>query len=125
LGLLGLAVLGVASLVYAWCVALFLVRGRGTPLPFAPPSEFVAQGPYRYSRNPMALAVICGAAGLSSFLGSALGLIFSGGLALVLHLYITRREEPELAGRFGESYVAYCRKVPRWVPGTKPREAAA
>jgi protein-S-isoprenylcysteine O-methyltransferase Ste14 len=123
LELLGIIILAVAAPIYVWCFALFLTRGRGTPLPFAPPSEFVGQGPYLYSRNPMALSVICGAIGLSLLLGSLLGLVLSGALAFILHLYISRREEPELVRRFGESYVGYCMRVPRWVPGTKPRKA--
>ena len=123
--LLGLLILAPSALVYVWCVALFLFRGRGTPLPFAPPTEFVAQGPYRHSRNPMALSVVCGAVGLSLYLRSPLVLVLSAGLALVLHRWVTRVEEPGLVRRFGDAYVAYCRQVPRWVPGTKPAEAAA
>lgn len=119
LEVLGLVILAPAVLVYLWCVAVFIFRGRGTPLPFAPPREFVARGPYGYSRNPMALSVICGAVGLSLTLGAPVGLFFTGGLAFILHLYISRREEPELVRRFGESYAAYCRQVPRWVPGTQ------
>jgi len=124
LELLGLLVLATAGLVYVWCFALFLFRGRGTPLPFAPPTEFVTQGPYRYSRNPMALSVICGAAGLSLYLRAPLGLVVSAALALILHLWVTRVEEPGLVRRFGETYVAYCRHVPRWIPGTPARGAA-
>jgi hypothetical protein len=29
-------------------------------------------------------------------------------------------DERRLAERFGEQYVAYTRRVPRWVPGTRP-----
>lgn len=123
--LLGLVVLTLAAFIWAWCVALFLVRGRGTPLPFAPPTEFVVQGPYRWSRNPMALSVICGAVGFSLYAGSPLGLLVSAALALVLHLFVTRVEEPGLARRFGEKYAAYCSRVPRWIPGTRPTGAHA
>jgi protein-S-isoprenylcysteine O-methyltransferase Ste14 len=124
LELLGLLILAPAALVYVWCFALFLFRGRGTPLPFAPPTEFVTQGPYRCSRNPMALSVICAAAGLSLYLRSPLGLVGSAGLAFILHVFITRFEEPGLVRRFGEPYVAYCRRVPRWLPGTPARTSA-
>jgi protein-S-isoprenylcysteine O-methyltransferase Ste14 len=55
--------LGFAVLVYGWSVWLFVNRGRGTPLPVAPPRELVVQDPYRYIRNPMALAVVAGATG--------------------------------------------------------------
>lgn len=122
--LLGLLLLATSVSVYVWCFALFLFRGRGTPLPFAPPTEFVLQGPYRYSRNPMALAVICGAIGSSLYLRSAGGLVVSASLALILHLWVTRVEEPGLVRRFGEPYVEYCKQVPRWLPGMPARAAA-
>jgi protein-S-isoprenylcysteine O-methyltransferase Ste14 len=64
----------------------------------------------------MALSVVAGLAGVSLAIGSPVGLVSSGLLALALHVYITRREEPELARRFGESYASYCAKVPRWLP---------
>src|SRR3990167_6643846 len=40
-----------------WCVQLFNVEGRGTPLPLDPTKRFVAQGPYRVVRNPMMLGL--------------------------------------------------------------------
>jgi protein-S-isoprenylcysteine O-methyltransferase Ste14 len=40
-----------------------------------------------------------------------LGLFVVGNL-----VYIPRFEEPVLARRFGEDYLAYKRGVPRWVP---------
>jgi protein-S-isoprenylcysteine O-methyltransferase Ste14 len=122
--LIGFLIVALAASAYACCVWLFLARGRGTPLPFAPPHEFVAEGPYRYTRNPMALSVVAGIAGLSLALGSAAGLGIAALVALALHLYITQREEPELSRRFGESYVSYCERVPRWLPRV-PRDVRA
>ena len=106
-----------ATALYSFAVWLFVTAGRGTPLPFSPPQLFVARGPYRYTRNPMALSVVVGAMGASSLFGSALGSLATILVALVLHAYITRREEPALVQRFGESYVAYCEDVPRWAFG--------
>jgi protein-S-isoprenylcysteine O-methyltransferase Ste14 len=113
-----------AALSYLHCAWLLLRRGRGTPLPFAPPREFVAEGPYRYTRNPMALSVVSGIAGASLALGSIPGLASALLVAFALHLYITRREEPALARRFGGSYAAYRERVPRWLPRI-PRDARA
>lgn len=115
--LIGLVLLALAAVVYSWALWLFLTRGRGTPLPFAPPRHFVATGPYRYTRNPMALSVVVGAAGASLWLGSPSGSIATTVLAVVLHVYVTRWEEPVLVRRFGEPYLAYCEQVPRWVFG--------
>jgi protein-S-isoprenylcysteine O-methyltransferase Ste14 len=71
----------------------------------------------------MALSVIFGAVGLSLYLRSPPGLVVSASVALILHLWVTRIEEPGLIRRFGETYVAYSREVPRWLPGTPARAA--
>jgi len=122
----GVGLLSSSALVYFWATGLFFFQGRGTPLPFSPPQHFVARGPYRYSRNPMALSVVAGAAGLSLLLAPPAGLLATAVLACVLHRYITRQEEPTLVERFGGPYVAYCERVPRWLFGASaPRRAAA
>ena len=38
-----------------WTIFLFKTIGQGTPNPKLPPKTFVVNGPYRFSRNPMAL----------------------------------------------------------------------
>src|SRR5205807_8532190 len=50
---LGGMVLACAAVLAFTCVALFVVRGRCTPAPFAAPRAFVATGPCRIVRNPM------------------------------------------------------------------------
>jgi protein-S-isoprenylcysteine O-methyltransferase Ste14 len=54
---LGLAPLlaGIAALL--WCARDFYVAGRGTLAPWAPPANLVVVGLYRYTRNPMYVAV--------------------------------------------------------------------
>jgi protein-S-isoprenylcysteine O-methyltransferase Ste14 len=47
----------IATGMYSWSVWNFAVRGRGTPLPVDAPQRLVIQGPYRYTRNPMYLAL--------------------------------------------------------------------
>jgi hypothetical protein len=44
--LLGVLVVALAAGAWARCAWLFRSRGRATPLPFAPPRDFVAEGPY-------------------------------------------------------------------------------
>jgi protein-S-isoprenylcysteine O-methyltransferase Ste14 len=50
---LGIALLGTGLTLAIWCVATFIVRGRGTPAPFDAPRHLVATGPYHCMRNPM------------------------------------------------------------------------
>ena len=41
-----------------WCVRDFYVSGKGTLAPWAPPRNLVVVGLYRWSRNPMYVAVL-------------------------------------------------------------------
>src|SRR5262245_39113767 len=50
-----LLVPGIALLL--WCVGDVLVTGKGTLAPWDPPRLLVSSGPFRFSRNPMYVAV--------------------------------------------------------------------
>lgn len=113
---LGVAAALAGALLTLWCIATFALRGRGTPAPFDPPREFVAAGPYRYVRNPMYIGgfgVILGA-GLILRSPSIAGLAFL--FVLLAHLLVLLYEEPNLARRFGASYLRYRSEVNRWLP---------
>ena len=112
------AVLGVLGGVLALaCVVTFVRRGRGTPAPFDPPTEFVAAGPYGWVRNPMyvggALLLLGAGLALGSPVVCGLGAVF----LVLAHLFVVLYEEPRLARRFGPQYERYKATVPRWVPG--------
>jgi len=80
----------------------------------------VADGPFRYTRNPLYLANLPMAAGIG-VLASRWGFIF---LVLVNWIFVYRlifREEEALLRTQGESYRTYCRSVPRFWPSLKPR----
>src|SRR5690242_16174804 len=51
--LLGAVPLLIGLAIMFWCVANFVVVGKGTPAPFDPPRRLVVSGPYCYLRNPM------------------------------------------------------------------------
>ena len=80
----------------------------------------VADGPFRYTRNPLYLASVLMAAGIG-VLASRTGFIF---LVIANWIFVYRlifREEESLSRSQGESYLAYCRSVPRFWPSLKPR----
>lgn len=116
----GAALGALGGLLALACVVTFVRRGRGTPAPFDPPTEFVAAGPYGWVRNPMYV----GGALLLLGSGLALGSPVLCGLAAVFlvlaHLFVVLYEEPQLARRFGSPYEQYKRTVGRWVP-RRPR----
>lgn len=75
----------------------------------------VADGPFRYTRNPLYLANLPMAIGIG-VLASRSGFIF---LVLANWIFVYRlifREEEALRESQGESYLAYCRSVPRFWP---------
>ena len=82
------------------------------------PNQLIVEGPYRYVRNPVYLAMIIIIVGLSllyqawqvSDIGKTSFLFVMGHLAVVF------LEEPATRKRFGEAYEDYCRRVPRWLP---------
>jgi protein-S-isoprenylcysteine O-methyltransferase Ste14 len=47
---------------------------------------------------------------------SLLLLLYVTMLAPILQIYHVRTEEPDLVERFGQMYVDYRRRVPRWLP---------
>lgn len=108
------ALTGVA--LVAWTIYLFKIKGGGTPNPKLPPKVLIIRGPYKYTRNPMALG------GLFTLIGEAiiyyspslLGIAILYGIIVYLNAMLI--EEPELKKRFGTSYEAYLKEIPRFFP---------
>jgi hypothetical protein len=80
----------------------------------------VADGPFRYVRNPLYFANLPMATGIG-VLASRLGWIFLVLANLVFVHRLIFREEDGLRKSQGESYRAYCRCVPRFWPSLRPR----
>src|SRR5512141_713947 len=98
------------------CVVLFVARGEGTPAPFDAPRRFVAVGPYRYMRNPMYVGAITLIVGFGLILNSPSVFWVACAALFFSNLFVIVVEEPGLARRFGETYLAYKRATNRWVP---------
>ena len=121
LGWLGLVPGAAGVAIYLWCAWDFAVFGRGTPLPLDPPRRLVARGLYRFVRNPMYLGVLLAIFGQALWFGSLATLWYALAVALMFHLFVVLYEEPTLRSKFGESYMAYLKTVPRWMPAGSPR----
>jgi protein-S-isoprenylcysteine O-methyltransferase Ste14 len=78
-GLLGAA--GVVLMV--WVSYAFVARGKGTPIPIDPPRKFVADGFFRYVRNPMYLGALLVVFAETILLQSSWLLAYAFGLWLV------------------------------------------
>lgn len=113
--LLGLPVLTAGIVLLLWCVRDFYVAGKGTLAPWSPPQTLVTTGLYRFSRNPMYIAVTLILSGWAlGFHLSAL-LIYTLLVVLAFHLRVVFGEEPWLARRYGDEWRAYKERVPRWL----------
>jgi protein-S-isoprenylcysteine O-methyltransferase Ste14 len=111
LGLVPLVV-GLAALL--WCVRDFYVRGKGTLAPWAPTQRLVIVGLYRFSRNPMYVAVVSILLGWAAAFGSKGLLGYAAVIAVAFHLRVVFGEEPWLARTHGAEWEEYVRRVPRW-----------
>ena len=103
-----------------WCVFLLSTEGQGTPFPLDPPLRFVAGGPYRYVRNPMVLGMFLILIGEGMLYRSPAVWLYAAALAGAGVCFVRCVEEQELERRFGETYRAYRRQVPRWIPRRSP-----
>lgn len=106
-------ILGTTGLFY--CFFEFVYSGKGTPVPFEPPKRLLSSKLYRYTRNPMYLAVISIIIGESIWYENWIIVIYGVLLWAVLHLWIVLYEEPALNKKFGKKYEDYVSKTQRWL----------
>jgi protein-S-isoprenylcysteine O-methyltransferase Ste14 len=92
----------------------FFAAGDGTLAPIDSPRQLVVSGLYRFTRNPMYNGVVAVLLGQAWFFSSVLLLEYAVTVLLCFHLFVVFYEEPSLESRFGESYLAYRKAVPRW-----------
>lgn len=95
----------------------FMVRdGAGTPLPLDQTNQLVVTGPYRYVRNPMAIAGIGQGLAIALMFFSVPLLVYSLLGAVVWHWVVRPIEERDLVQRFGDCYQEYRQEVSCWLP---------
>ena len=102
--------------LYLWCAGAFTFIGKGTPAPIDAPKILVNEGPYRWVRNPMYIAVLSVVIGEAILYRSFLLAGYAVLIGVMFHLFVVFVEEPSLRRQFGESYETYLRTVPRWIP---------
>jgi protein-S-isoprenylcysteine O-methyltransferase Ste14 len=111
---LGLLPLVVGSFALLWCVRDFYVSGQGTLAPWSPPVHLVVVGLYRYTRNPMYVAVTLILVGWALSFGLPGLSVYAIVVAIAFHLRVVLGEEPWLARTHGARWEEYASRVPRW-----------
>jgi len=117
---LGAVVLVLASALGIWSAVSMSTRGGGTPLPVAMPNRLVVAGPYRWVRNPMALAGIVQAVAVGLLLQSWMVVLYALIGSLVWNHLVRPFEEADLAQRFGPAFDRYRSGVRCWLPRLSP-----
>jgi protein-S-isoprenylcysteine O-methyltransferase Ste14 len=107
-----LIIFGTAALV--WCVRDFYIAGKGTLAPWAPPQALVIVGLYRYSRNPMYVAVAVILLGWAVLFLSVPLLMYALVVIVAFHFRVVFGEEPWLARKHGDVWQEYAQRVRRW-----------
>lgn len=97
-----------------WAIGAFR-RRRTAVQPWKPSTALVAEGPYRFSRNPIYLGFAVTYLGLVLALNSWLALALLAPCLLVVDRGVIAREERYLSATFGASYDAYRARVRRWI----------
>jgi protein-S-isoprenylcysteine O-methyltransferase Ste14 len=111
--------LGIIIIVFGFSLSLgsaILFRNLGTnPIPGTQATVLVTKGAFRFTRNPMYLGLITILIGVAILLGSFSPLMVIPVFCWILHSQFVLREEKWMEGWFGESYLAYKNKTPRWL----------
>ena len=106
-----------------WCVRDFYVAGKGTLAPWSPPQNLVVSGLYRYSRNPMYIAVVLILWGWALGFRSRSVVVYAVVVMPAFHLRVVFGEEPWLARTHGDAWMNYKSRVPRWFGIPRDRRA--
>jgi protein-S-isoprenylcysteine O-methyltransferase Ste14 len=112
-------VFGIVFIILAPALALSAFRtmkAAGTNVhPSDPSLTIVRGGPFRFTRNPMYLALCLLQVALGFFLNDWTTLLFAVPLVLIFHYGVVLREERYLTAKFGEPYLQYKSQVRRWI----------
>ena len=111
----GAPVVAIGAALLFWCIRDFYVTGKGTLAPWAPPKRLVIVGLYRFSRNPMYLAVLTILLGWTLAFDSRSLALYTVVVAILFHFRVIINEEPFLARTHGDEWIAYRGAVRRWL----------
>jgi protein-S-isoprenylcysteine O-methyltransferase Ste14 len=108
------AIFALAFALAIW--AIVTIRKAGTQVEtYKPTTTIVANGPYRFTRNPIYLGMVLGLIGLAIAFDSLWILATLVLFYLVIRYGVVVREEAYLERKFGDVYLGYKSRVRRWL----------
>ncbi len=110
----GLALLALGIGIAIWGIGA--LRAAGTNVdPMRPTTAIVTSGPFRFSRNPLYMALALVYLGLTLAVNTWWGILMLVPLLISMHRGVILREERYLERTFGESYRQYRSRVRRYL----------
>ena len=106
----GLALIVVCILGRVWC-SLY-IGGRKV-------RDLIDNGPYSLVRNPLYVFSFIGAAGIGAQTGSIVVALACTVVCYIVFAILVRREEAALVKVHGDTYAAYLRSTPRFLPNPR------
>lgn len=97
-----------------WSIGLFR-RSKTSLVPIKPTAALVLSGPYRITRNPMYLGLLCLYLGAAFWLNLIWALVLAPAVVGVVQRVVIEKEERYLEQKFGETYRQYKAQVRRWI----------
>jgi len=114
-----LVICGVMLFLLSATIALWsfitMQQAQTSANPYKKSAHLTTLGPFKYSRNPIYLAMTGLYLSISLPINSIWAYILFLPLLLVMYWGAILREEKYLMSRFGESYLIYKKAVPRWL----------
>jgi protein-S-isoprenylcysteine O-methyltransferase Ste14 len=110
----GLIVAGAVLGLGLWSVVLLRRTGQSEN-PWKPTTQIVETGPFRATRNPMYLQMVLACIGIAVTLMNVWILVLTPVCARLLQQLAILPEESYLERKFGATYLAYKRRVRRWL----------
>jgi protein-S-isoprenylcysteine O-methyltransferase Ste14 len=111
--------LGIILIIFGFSLGLgsgLYFRSLGTnPRPGAKATLIVTTGPFKYTRNPMYLGLTTMLIGTAILLGTLSPLLVVPIFFIIVHTQFVLREEKLMEEWFGQPYLEYKRKTPRWL----------
>ena len=111
---LGFLFFVIGGILNIWTDQLFK-KNKTTVKPLEKPSTFIQTGPLKISRNPMYLGMTILLIGLGFVLGSIISFVGFILFIIAMEIAFISQEEHSMQEQFGEEYLAYKKKVGRWI----------
>ncbi len=90
-------------------------RARTSPNPSEPARALVTDGPFKVTRNPIYVGLTLVYTGIALLVNTLWPMLLLPVVLKVMRWGVIEREERYLERKFGEGYLAYKERVPRWI----------